>query len=38
MEALKAVLQREEKLREAAQRVAQEKPEFAEAFKRIGLL
>lgn len=38
LETLKAIMETEEKRRETARRIAEEKPEFAEAYKAVGLL
>lgn len=38
VEALKAIKEAEERRRETARRIAEEKPEFEEAYKMVGLL
>jgi outer membrane murein-binding lipoprotein Lpp len=38
VETLKAIRETEERRREAAMRLAEEKPEFAEGFRRLGLI
>jgi len=38
LEVLKAIMETEEKRRENARKIVEEKPEFAEAYKAIGLL
>jgi sensor domain CHASE-containing protein len=38
LETLKAIMETEKKRRETARRIAEEKPEFAEAYKAVGLL